>query len=188
MSMHPTRNYFAEFKGDNNIFIETGSYRGDGVQLAIDAGYEYIFTTDNDRESINHIDARFYDVNKVLDEYAIPYGEKITRFLGESIEGLRIAFHYFKTPATIWLDAHWQMLEGTEPGENPFPLLDELAVIKKYGRNDSTILIDDMLIMQYDIVGYSKKEIEAALLDINPAYKLTYLPNPVINGILIAHL
>lgn len=177
MSMHPTRNYFAEFKGDNNIFIETGSYRGDGVQLAIDAGYEHIFTIDNDYENTRSCLSRFSEALVRVDP-----------LYGDSIDMLKGVLACAPFPATIWLDAHWQMLEGTESGANPFPLLDELAVIKKYGRNDNTILIDDMLIMQYDIVGYSKKEIEAALLDINPAYKLTYLPNPVINGILIAHL
>jgi len=174
MSMHPTRNYFAEFKGDNNIFIETGSYRGDGVQLAIDAGYGVLYSIDND----------IVNVLNCQDTISGPLF-----LLGESAPILaKVLQAAYQGPATIWLDAHWQMLEGTEPGANPFPLLDELAAIKKYGRNDNTILIDDMLIMQYDIVGYSKKEIEAALLDINPAYKLTYLPNPVINGILVAHL
>ena len=174
--MHPTRNYFAEFKGGNTAFIETGSYRGDGVQLAIDAGYEHIFTIDNDINNTIYCEDRF--------AANIP---PVATFCGNSPKGLRWALRDAPV-AAIWLDAHWQMIEGTEPGANPFPLLDELAAIKKYGRNDNTILIDDMLIMQYDIVGYSKKEIEAALLDINPAYKLTYLPNPVIHGILVAHL
>jgi len=44
------------------------------------------------------------------------------------------------------------------------------------------------LIMQSDIVGYNKVHIEKKLLQINPKYKFKYLPNPVINGILVAYI
>lgn len=176
--MHPTRNYFAEYKGTSKVFIETGSYRGDGIQLAIDAGYELIVSIDNDPANIEFCTNRFPEEVE---------SAKVILVLSESHEGLSFIKHGSLNPV-IWLDAHWQMLEGTDPGQNPFPLLKELDAIKKSNRKDATIIIDDMLIMQRDIVGYTKKEIEKAIYKINPDYKIEYMPNPVINGILIAHL
>lgn len=80
------------------------------------------------------------------------------------------------------------MLEGTEPGENPFPLLKELKHIaaKRRGRND-TIIIDDMLIMQDNIVGYNAGDILNHLEIINPDFNIERVANPVINGILVAY-
>lgn len=178
--MHPSRNLFAEFKGNNRVFIETGSYRGDGIQLAIDAGYEKIISIDLDPEAIDFCKNRF-------DLFNHPRPDIILR-QGDSADCLTTVLEFCNEPITFWLDSHWQMLEGTEPGNNPFPLRHELAQIYRHQIKQHTILIDDMLIMQPDIVGFSNNEVRKWLMDINPDYKLEYFANPVINNILVAHL
>jgi hypothetical protein len=178
--MHPTRNLFAEFKGNNRVFVETGSYRGDGIQLALDAGYEMIVSIDNDPAAIDFCKNRFDLINKP--------NPNIQLYHGDSAVCLFDVIKAYNYPITFWLDSHWQMLEGTEPGKNPFPLCKELARISHHHRCDHTIIIDDMLIMQPDIVGYSNNEIRSRLLLINPDYELKYFANPVINNILVAHL
>jgi hypothetical protein len=180
MSMHPTRNLFAEFKGENRVFVETGSYRGDGIQLALDAGYEKIISIDNDPAAIEFCMNRF-------DLFNIP-DSKIELITGDSALCLLEVTKGIKEPITFWLDSHWQMLEGTVPGPNPFPLMYELLHIGKLRPNVHTIIIDDMLIMQKNITGYDKDDIEAKLLRINQFYTLEYFANPVINNILVAHL
>lgn len=179
MSMHPSRNLFAEFKGSNKVFVETGSYRGDGVQLAIDAGYERIFSIDNDPSSIAFCTSRF--ALKETPE------ESIRMYCGDSAECLCDVIRYINEPVTFWLDSHWQMLEGTEPGANPWPLLKELGQIGNHAIKNHTILIDDMMVLTHpDTTDWDLDLIKDYLWMINPKYKIEYFANPIINNILVA--
>ncbi|MGN6438401.1 MAG: hypothetical protein ACTHMM_17795 [Agriterribacter sp.] len=180
MSMHPDKNYFKQFtfEGRKRTFVETGSYRGDGIQLAIDAGYTNIISIDIDPDNIDFCKHRF-------DLHRNPRAD-ITLIVGDSAECLGAAISQIEKPTTFWLDSHWQMLEGTEPGSNPFPMLQELEQIRNHPVKEHTIFIDDMLIMQPDIVGYSNADVINALKKINPNYTMRYLPNPVVRGILVA--
>jgi hypothetical protein len=180
MSMHPSINLFKKFKDLNRVFVETGSYRGDGIQLALEAGFDKIISIDTDPRAIDFCRNRF-------DLYNNPQ-PKIELIPGDSALCLLEVIKAIKEPMTFWLDSHWQMLEGTDPGDNPFPLMEELHQICKHRFNEHTIIIDDMLIMQKNIVGYDKDDIEAKLLRINQFYTLEYFANPVINNILVAHL
>lgn len=181
MSMHPTRNLFKEFP--NEVFIETGSYRGDGIQLAQDAGFQKIISIDVDKDNLEFCLNRF---NLKSSHPSITAALDLHH--GDSSEYLYEIIYPIQERITFWLDSHWQMLEGTEPIGHPFPLLKELQQIKKHHRNDHTIIIDDMLIMQKDIVGYDTKEIVATLKSINPLYTLQLFANPVINNILVAYV
>lgn len=163
----------------NRVLVETGSYRGDALRYALAAGFERIISIDISQQQIDFCYKRF-DLNNSE--------RPIELICGDSAECLWDAIKDIDEPITFWLDSHWQMLEGETPGENPFPLIDELLQIADHPIKTHTIMIDDMLIMQNDITGYNKKDIESLLLSINPKYKLTYHANPVINGILVAHL
>lgn len=180
MSMHPTRNLFAEFKGNNRVFVETGMYRGDGIQLAMDAGYEKIISIDIDPVAVDFCMQRFDMFNAPK-----PW---LKLYQGDSAVCLGNIIQHIDEPITFWLDSHWQMLEGTEPGPNPFPLLKELAQISATIPKNPTIIIDDMLIMQKDIVGYDRHDIVEALRDIQSTFLIDFFPNPVIDNILVAHL
>lgn len=178
MSMHPNRNLFKEFA--NSVFVETGSYRGDGIQLAINAGFEKIFSIDIDPENIEFCRNRFDLINNPDPRIILTHGD--------SAECLWPIIGRIEDRITFWLDSHWQMLEGTEKGKNPFPLRKELNQIRQHKRNDHTILIDDMLIMQRNITGYDQGVIEEDLRRINRGYKLEYFANPVIDNILVAYV
>jgi hypothetical protein len=181
MSMPPGRNLFAEFKGSNRVLVETGSYRGDGIQLALDAGYEKIISIDRDPEAIEFCRNRFDLYNN--------HNENIKLISGDSAEFLYHVIKHINEPITFWLDSHWQLLEGTEPGVNPFPLVKELHQIIRHPIKSHTIIIDDILILTHpDTTNWSKRMIEQGLKSINPAYTLDYFANPVINNILVAHL
>jgi hypothetical protein len=182
--MHPHINHFKEYKGDHNIFIETGSHLGDGIDLAMQAGYSRILSMDIDGANIAHCQERFGisddDPNK---------NDHISLVCADSAIGLLKMMKYVKEPAMIWLDAHSQLFDDEPKTENPFPLMKELEQLRKHPIKTHTILIDDILILTHpDVTGWDKDAIENALLTINPAYKLTYLPNPVINNILMAHV
>lgn len=188
MSMHPTRNYFHEFK-TGVLFIETGSYRGDGIQLAIDAGFEEVVSMDNDPENVNFCRSRF-NLRSHGSQAIGNVGEcKVTVLFGDSAVDLWNVLEWYDEPATIWLDAHWQMLEGTEPGPNPWPLLKELQQIRQHLVKTHTILIDDLLMMTHPgVTGWDYKLIYDALRVVNRNYKFRLLANPVIDNLLVAHV
>lgn len=176
MSMPPNRNLFKEFP--NECFVETGSYTGDGIDLAIQAGFKKIISIDNDRINIDWCRDRF---SPFMND-----GQLISIVHGDSAELLWMLIRDIQSPITFWLDAHWQFMEGTIPGANPFPLMRELLHIDCHSIKNHTIIIDDWHIFYHDRVGYSKQDIKNALLRINPNYKFKFVANPVIDGILIA--
>lgn len=184
--MHPYRNYFKEYKGNHSIFVETGSCKGDAIVLAAQAGYKRIISMDIDGANIAHCQDRF---ELIPDEKKPAKNGHINITCGDSATGLLKLMKYVNEPAMVWLDAHSQLFEDEPPTENPFPLMMELDQLKKHPIKTHTILIDDILILTHpDVTGWTKKDIEAKLLEINPAYKLVYLSNPVVNNILLAHV
>lgn len=187
MSMIPGRNLFAELKEDCTWFIETGSYRGDGIQLAVDAGFDNIISIDNDAANIEFCQSRFDLLNPEG-----PYTGKIFLFHGDSVEMLprilRMVRQLENERIMFWLDAHWQLQEGTPKGDNPFPLMRELqAIEQEHQRDDHTILIDDHLILTHpDVTGWTRKDIQSNLILMNHLYKITLYGNPVIDNLLVA--
>lgn len=160
----------------NKYYIETGIYRGDSLQMALDAGFEQVIGIDNDLDSVAFCHSRFD-----LDNFP----EKMILICGQSHKELHSVVSVIDAPATIFLDAHWQMT-GEKP-ENAFPLLDELAAIRGSGQRHHTIIIDDLLYMtHHDVTGWSKNMIRQFLRSINSKYKIKLLPNPIVNNLLIA--
>lgn len=178
MSMHPTRNLFKEYK--NKYFVETGTHRGDAIQLAIEAKFEFIRSIDIDSSARDFCVHRFDLENNRW--------WNIDLMTGDSAHALWLMIEDITEPITFWLDAHWQMFENTEPGSNPFPLLDEIQQISEHPVKNHTIMIDDMLIMQWNIVGYDIGLIKTRIEYINPKYEFKMFANPVVNGIMVAYV
>lgn len=195
MSMHPQRNLFVEFMGNRRVFVETGTYRGDAIQLALDAGFDEIYSMDSDPRNIEHCKDRF-------DLFRYPDGEvgkKIQGLVaGDSAKDLRKMLHFIHEPALFWLDAHSQHLENEKQRGEPFPLLKELKQIALHaealrdhlGENSThVIIIDDMLHLTHPaITGWRREEIEEAVLAVDKRYKIQYFANPVKDSILVAHV
>jgi hypothetical protein len=186
MSMHPTRNYFKEFKGDHNIFVETGSFHGDGIDLAMQAGYTRILSIDIDGANVAHCQERF-ELIPADDRPA--QNAHISVTCADSATGLLKMMKYVNEPAMIWLDAHSQLFDDEPPSDNPFPLLKELQQLSKHPIRTHTILADDILVLTHpDVTGWTRKDIEEAVLKINPEYKISYLSNPVRENIMLCQL
>jgi hypothetical protein len=193
--MHPQRNLFAEFRGDRNVFVETGTYRGDAIQLALDTGFTEIYSMDIDVKNIDFVKSRF-------DLYRDRQGKIGARIqglvTGNSATHLRHMLRFVDEPAVFWLDAHAQHLEDEKPGPDPFPLLKELEQIKNHahalrehrGDNQShVIIIDDMLHLTHPaITGWRREDIEEAVLAVDERYKIQYFANPVKDSILVASI
>lgn len=178
MSLPPNKNILCDMPGE--VFVETGMWRGDGIALAKDAGFKEIHSIDNDSFCVNFCHLRFDLDNDLYSPVKLYTGDS-AEVLWDIIKGIdkRICF---------LLDAHWQFLEGTEPGKNPFPLLKELRQISRHRRIDHTIIIDDWHIFYKDRVGYDKHDVLKEIFTINSNYLVEHIANPVIDGMLVAKI
>ena len=180
MSLPPNKNLLAEYP--NRYFVETGSYRGDAIQLALEAGFTDIRSIDIDPENTKFCKYRF-DLIPRIDQVMHP----IKLYTGDSAFQLWDMIKDIPEPITFWLDSHSQLFEDEPVLGEDFPLLWELLQITKHPVKTHAILIDDILMMTHpDVTGWCRKDIEDKLLLINPAYKFQYVANPVKNNLLIA--
>jgi hypothetical protein len=150
----------------NRVFIETGSYHGDGIQQALDAGFQEVISMECDRDLFNITQDRFWDYNNVVYLY------------GDSREVLQEVLDEIDEPCTFWLDSH---------SPNNLPLLKELEIIKKHPIKTHTILIDDLRLWTKAEHGYDTESLKEVLLSINPNYKIRLDGSPDFpNDILVA--
>lgn len=193
--MNPQRNLFAEFKGYRRIFVETGSYRGDAIQLALDTGFDEIYSMDIWPGSKEFCQDRF-DLHR---DRMGKIGERIQGLVtANSATHLRHMLRFVNQPAVFWLDAHAQHIEGEPEMADPFPLLKELAQIAAHAREmrehigdaaAHVIIIDDMLHLTHPaITGWRREDIEEAVLAVDERYKIQYFANPVKDSILVAYV
>lgn len=168
-------------KYPNEVYLETGLWRGDSMQQALDAGFKKVISIDNDPKSIRFCKDRFNLVNHP--------DHRIELHLGDSAEILWDVIKNITCRMTIFLDSHYSLLEGEVKGKNPFPLMKELEQISRHEIKDHTIIIDDMLYLTHpDVTGWSKREIEYKIRnEIYMYYRFDLVPNPVIDNMLIAY-
>lgn len=133
----------------NPVFIETGSYYGDGIQLAIDAGFEIIYSIESSFELYEQCVARFKDMDNVH------------LLLGKSQRILEKLLININKPVTFWLDAH---------DEHSSPLLRELKIIENHHIKTHTIIIDDLREWSVEKYGFDIDTLKVKILEINPDY------------------
>lgn len=178
--------------GSGKIFVETGTYFGDTVQLALDAGYQHVHTIELNAELYEKCVERFKNDS-----------ERVTLWFGDSVDYIPKIVDLLDQPATFWLDAH---ASGPLRGGRyaPCPLVLELqsifgkktlkfsdkgteTVLQKSSINTHTILIDDRRLLGSAEWGYvQEQEIMDLLFAINPNYKIHYLDGHQTNDIICA--
>lgn len=145
----------------NNYFVETGTFGGQGVTLALRANFKNIRTIELDNHLFNEAKKRFANVKNV------------TLYKGNSGEILFDIIKDIDEPITFWLDAHNGVYD---PKGNNTPLLKELEEIGKHHIKNHTILIDDMHCCGRDLFDYiTKEDIIKKIKEINPDYAITYI-------------
>jgi len=142
---------FKKYKGDHNLFFETGTHKGDGVQNALNMGFEEVISIE--------ILPKFYEgcVERFKDKIE---ENKVHLFLGDSNERMEEMLELIKEPSLIFLDGHFN---------NGDPLWKELEILKNHSIKTHTIIVDDM--PNYYGNGDKVKE---KLLEINSNYTLVY--------------
>lgn len=148
-------------KYPNKCFVETGSYKGDGIQYAIKAGFKSIKSVELSLALFSHCENRFRN------------NPCINLYLGKSVDKLGFMIKKIEESITFWLDAHYS--EGiTVKGDEMSPILKELAIIEKHPIKTHTILIDDRRLFGTPHFGIVKEEdITKALKRINKDYHIS---------------
>ena len=162
----------------NPVFIETGSYCGEGIQAAINAGFKTIYSIELSEFYFETCTNLFKDIPNVH------------LIFGDSADELPKLLKTIDQKCTFWLDGHW-CGDVTACGKNPVPLMDELLAIKEHHRKDHTILIDDMRLLrnhdsEWKDLKYTIHDLENVIRSINPKYTIYYDRGITIDDILIA--
>jgi hypothetical protein len=161
----------------NPYFLETGTANGDCVKLALEVGFEKIFSIELD-ELLQNENIQKY-------QFFINEG-KINLVTGDSLWEMSNIIPSLDKPTTFWLDAHQDF--GPK-GTKRCPLYEELSAIKYSNIKTHTILIDDMRMLgQWWGEGISIDELKNKILEINPNYKFIFEDGFAPNDILVAYL
>ncbi len=164
-------------KYPNEIFIETGSFVGDGIQQAINAGFNKIISIE--------LSDKYYEISKSR----FSSNPNVTIIKGDSFKVLSEILINLNSRITFWLDGH-HSCGDTALGEFWAPLIQELEVIRGHHIDTHTIMIDDMRCWELpnEVHGFYKKDIFDILKEINSDYKFTYEHGSQENDILVAHI
>ena len=122
-------NFFKKYKADCNVFFETGSHMGDTIERSLLLGYEKVISVELNPTRYAHCCNRFSE--DIKDGRVFLFQGNTTDRFDEMCSLLDPNDKCF-----FWLDAH------DEGGGAP--VLEELILLKKYGRKNDTILIDDI--------------------------------------------
>ncbi|GAG89907.1 unnamed protein product [marine sediment metagenome] len=121
-----------KYRKYSSVFCETGSGNGEGIQAALDAGFEKVYSMDAYAHKFKGVKERFK--NKLCVEL----------FLGDSADVLKSLLSFvLNKRCVLWLDAHWSGAHG-EASFDACPILRELSVIKESVVKNHIILIDDI--------------------------------------------
>lgn len=164
-------------KYPNTVFLETGSFLGDGIQQALDAGFQKVISIELSNKYFSICSNRFSN------------NPKVEIVQGDSFKVLHEIIKDINEPITFWLDGH-HSCGDTALGEYWAPLIQELDVIKEHPIKTHTILIDDMRCWENPNPnhGFYKEDIFNKLKEINTEYQLTFEDGCEKNDILAAHI
>ena len=119
-------------KYSNAFFVETGTSIGDGVAMALECGFDNIY-------SIELYDKYFHQATE-----RFKTEDRVHLFMGDCMDVLPKILPLINGPATFWLDAHVNGKRDAVWGKNSCPVLQEIDIIMKNHLFNKTIMIDDM--------------------------------------------
>ena len=126
---------------DLGTFVETGCWKGDGIQAALDMGFSTVYSCDCNEDWVNHCHVRFSGDNRVVVEL-VKSVDFLKKLFQDELRGV---------DALFWLDAHFPNYcsggnKFDDEGDLRFPLVEELRLIKS-NTSKSVIYCDDMRVL-----------------------------------------
>lgn len=166
ISVTLTDEVLKKYKKDHCIFVETGTYLGGAVSMAIEQGFDLIYSVDI---SYNKRNQEYFKKEIQLLKVKLLYGDSVDILPSviREINGVSSMF---------WLDAHYDVFSNM-CGKYKTPILQELECISKSRLNNHTILIDDIRMFRNSeewAVSVTLDQIISTLIEINPMYKIVY--------------
>jgi hypothetical protein len=156
------------------VFIETGTYQGDGVRLALQMGFREIHSIELDPE-------RFEHCSKLFKEYP-----QVRIHQGDSALVLSGLVGSLSERVTFWLDAHAMGPNDTRNYQGTrWPLIQEVRSLASASRRrDHVLLIDDRSQFESEF-GFKESELVEAIFAINDQYQIhfedsLYTPNNIL--------
>lgn len=159
------RGTLARYLRRDQPFIETGTREGNTLAWAVELGAHPAYSVEVVPERFRKAKARFAK---------LPGVEVVE---GDSVGFLKKVLKKISVSAVFWLDAHTK----TE-----CPILEELDVIASHQVKTHTIMIDDLRCFSDRRWKVSLTEVVAAVLRVNPNYRLTTEDGYVPGDILVA--
>ena len=169
--MSATKDVFKKYV--KNIFIETGSYRGDGVGNALAVGFKRAYSIELSPE------LWAYCVN------LYEHNPNAVFLRGYSPDYLKVLMGNIHEPVTIWLDAHYSGGD-TAKGVETSPVMKELEVIRSHPVKTHTIMIDDIGDWEKYGYGITVESAKEFIRTINKDYRFILEEGVVSNDILVA--
>lgn len=158
---------FNMYKARCHYFVETGTYKGYGIDAAKEVGFERYYSA----EYLTSLYEECLEKFKKDDDVFL--------YNGSSEKCLIEILKLIDKKSLFWLDAHDSF--GTGGG---IPTFEELAVLKEHHIKDHTLIIDDIPLYFGD-----GEELKQKILEVNPKYKfLTHNPDTRPDYILVAHI
>lgn len=158
---------FDKYREGCHYFIETGTYKGYGIDSAKEVGFEKYY-------SVEYLKTLYEECLEKFKE-----DDNIFLYNGSSEQSLKLILKTIDKKSLFWLDAHDSF--GTGGG---IPTLEELKVIKRHSIKNHTLLIDDIPLYFGD-----GSELKKRILKINPNYKfIMHNPDTRPDYILVAYV
>jgi hypothetical protein len=147
----------------NDYFVETGSYKGDAIEIALNNGFKNVY-------SIELSQVFYYDCIKRFIR-----NPNVKLFQGNSRYDLHKLISNINSPITFWLDGHWSGTPNVGCDKDVLcPIIYELDQIDNHHLKTHTIMIDDMRLMNGTDFEVTKDEICKKIMEINPNYIFKY--------------
>ena len=159
--------FIKKYKNGCSTFIETGTFQGDTVQLALDAGFETIRSVELNANNYKKCRVRFRDQK-----------DKVRLYHGHSEHMFWDMIKEFNDPLMFWLDSHYSGCGDTYEtslGNTYSSLKFELKTLAKHPVKNHIIMIDDVRDFNTINMDFITREVVVKMvLDINPNYLIVY--------------
>lgn len=163
-------------------FVETGCGSGDGIQAALDAGFNEIYSIE------------LYKIKYLPTRKRFMNDDRVSLMLGHSANILTGLLPALFNGIVFWLDAHYDFAARREGNnlEDVQPILEEIKAIENYSKSNlNTILIDDRLDFvnpRPQMHNISEQNLKDAILNINLNYEFRTIDGVGKDTILVAEL
>lgn len=167
---------FKMYKNNANIFVETGTFGGGGIEKALQVGFNKVYSCDINETVVENAKNRFANQNVVIVNQS-------------SQEALKLFFKEINEICVIFLDGHFMPYDENDEsrgfGEDtiqeglpPCPLMEELDIIANHHIKDHVILIDDYQCFgTWVFGGITLDQVNRKIFDININYKSSLFAN-----------